>query len=376
MKEYKHIPTEESGRWHGPRGDSLCSPSSERSREILAQKGLAGIEYRGGEPDFTPVAEISVGLGFMTTARHSRGVLYDRRQYLHYDENGQVLNPRNVRGSVFYLSSYYSEPGNYDHADILAAEQWTQEQKDGHSWNAADIAAYRKEHDLTWHERQDMIHMDLVPTEINNDFNHRGGVSERKEVERIIAEAEWQYPSAYVYDDESMAEWEKLSEEEKDELRQQLFAEEYDEEAEIQALIAQHEQELREEREAPGEGELAQDESGEEAQSEEADAGQEDAREQEAEPDFWHDQAPDEANEPEEEQGFSWEQVSASSPQQDAPEENAMRLDNGAEETPDEPSEDSGFRWEAPAEETGSGEAPLEENQSEEAPSEGQEVSY
>lgn len=43
---------------------------------------------------------------------------------------------------------------------------------------AGDIADYREEYKLTWHELNDVKTMQLVPSEINGKFGHLGGVGE------------------------------------------------------------------------------------------------------------------------------------------------------------------------------------------------------
>ncbi|KYC86307.1 MULTISPECIES: HNH endonuclease [Heyndrickxia] len=41
---------------------------------------------------------------------------------------------------------------------------------------AKDIEKYRVKNNLTWHELNDGVTMQLVPTEINAKFGHLGGV--------------------------------------------------------------------------------------------------------------------------------------------------------------------------------------------------------
>ena len=44
---------------------------------------------------------------------------------------------------------------------------------------------WRKENGYTWHERNDMVICDLVPTKINRFFGHLGGVSECKKCRMV-----------------------------------------------------------------------------------------------------------------------------------------------------------------------------------------------
>ena len=48
----------------------------------------------------------------------------------------------------------------------------------GSIYTKADVSRYRQSNGLTWHELNDGKHMQLVPTEINAEFTHVGGVGE------------------------------------------------------------------------------------------------------------------------------------------------------------------------------------------------------
>ncbi|MDE6978879.1 MAG: HNH endonuclease, partial [Helicobacter sp.] len=67
------------------------------------------------------------------------------------------------------------------------AEQWTIENKEGKEWSAQDVREYRKENNLTWHERSDMKTLDLVPQEIHGNVPHSGGISACKNKIRGVA---------------------------------------------------------------------------------------------------------------------------------------------------------------------------------------------
>ena len=137
------------GEWSGEAGDSEWKPTpneipkknnEERKtwEEILEPYGKEGIEFKDGEPDFTSFAKATVEIDA-------------------FSDN---------RNEVFIQ------------ADEALAKQWTEEGKDGKEWTAQDVKAYRKEHNLTWHERSDMKTLDLVPQEIHGNISHSGGHSE------------------------------------------------------------------------------------------------------------------------------------------------------------------------------------------------------
>lgn len=66
---------------------------------------------------------------------------------------------------------------NFTQADEQLAEKWTEEGKDGKEWSPQDIKEYRKENNLSWHERSDMKTIDLVPQEVHGNVPHSGGIS-------------------------------------------------------------------------------------------------------------------------------------------------------------------------------------------------------
>ena len=187
----RQTPSLESNRWAGERGESICAPQSDAARQILEERGMSGVTYQNGVPDFSPFSESTVKLGYMTDARHSSGLVDGRDSkntvYAHF-EDGELVSSshRADKGSMADLHMKYDKPGNFEQADALTAEQWTADGKDGREWTADDVAQYRKDNGLTWHECNDMETMQMVPEAINADFGHLGGVAEVKETQRII----------------------------------------------------------------------------------------------------------------------------------------------------------------------------------------------
>ena len=68
--------------------------------------------------------------------------------------------------------------GNFEKADQALAEHWTKIKYKGKSWTAREIAQYRTDNKLTWHEMNNMESIQLVPTDVNSTFGHLGGVRE------------------------------------------------------------------------------------------------------------------------------------------------------------------------------------------------------
>lgn len=151
-----HTPTMENpnGKWSGDRGESMFVPTVDRVCEILRNKGLEGINYKDGIPDFNPISEAIVTIQGMSQHRLSQ-----------MGQNGERI------------------VGNYEKADIECAKAWNLEQRDGKDdWMHQDVKNWREANGYTWHEHNDMKTCSLVPTEVHDVCRHLGGVSEIKNI--------------------------------------------------------------------------------------------------------------------------------------------------------------------------------------------------
>lgn len=151
-----HTPTMENpnGKWSGDRGESMFVPTVDRIREILRNKGLEGINYKDGIPDFNPISEAKVTIQGMSQHRLSQ-----------MGEHGERI------------------VGNYEKADIECAKAWNLEQRNGKDdWTHQDVKKWREANGYTWHEHNDMKTCFLVPTVVHKVCSHLGGVSEIKNI--------------------------------------------------------------------------------------------------------------------------------------------------------------------------------------------------
>lgn len=143
-----------NGKWSGDRGESMFIPIADKVREILRNKGLEGINYKDGIPDFNPISEAKVTIQGMSQHRLSQ-----------MGENGERI------------------VGNYEKADTECAKAWNLEQRDGKDdWTHQDVKKWREANEYTWHEHNDMKTRSLVPTEVHKVCSHLGGVSEIKNI--------------------------------------------------------------------------------------------------------------------------------------------------------------------------------------------------
>ena len=149
LDEVKGCPIEgNGGHWEGERGNSkwfpnrdeipknpLTNPDGLTWGQILDKYGIDGIEFKNGEPDFSPGAKGTVEIDHFTDNRYGKG-------------------------------------GNFDQACERLAEQ--------RGCTKEEVKAWMKENKYTWHERSDCKTMDKVPTEIHGNIRHSGGISEAK----------------------------------------------------------------------------------------------------------------------------------------------------------------------------------------------------
>lgn len=146
--DFRRIPAN-NGYWMGKEGNSewrnnddyICinpqtNPEKLTWGEVCKKNDITGIQFKNGEPNFAEVSKGTVKID-------------------HFSDN------RNK---------------NYVQADIKLAEQQGK--------TPEEVRAYRKENNLTWHERYDMKTMDLVPREVHGAIPHDGGIARYKKLQR------------------------------------------------------------------------------------------------------------------------------------------------------------------------------------------------
>lgn len=155
-ERYDQTPVEgERGSWTGDRAESCYKPNIENEKgakvaEKLSEYGLDGIKYEDAVPNFDECAEETVEID-MTENRYS-----------------------NVSEGIV---------GNFEKADTECAKKWNAEGKDGKTdWTARDVADYRREHNMTWHECADRKTCQMISRDIHDYFGHSGGVCECKKI--------------------------------------------------------------------------------------------------------------------------------------------------------------------------------------------------
>ncbi|EIF14954.1 T7SS effector LXG polymorphic toxin [Bacillus velezensis] len=142
--------------FEGIRGESLSTlkpPPDPKLKSILDEAGIKGIQYKNGVPDFSPIAKAQVEINYMLGGKGTYGGKARRANFVQSD---QKLADQ-INGSPELASQFRMESGKI---------------------SARDIKKYREKNKLTWHELNDVKTMQLVPTKINSEFGHLGGVGE------------------------------------------------------------------------------------------------------------------------------------------------------------------------------------------------------
>ena len=146
-------------QFEGIRGESKCilkPPPNQQLKELLDEVGIDGIEYRNAVPDFSPTAKAQVEINYMLGGTGNYG---GKARKANFDQSDQKLADQ-LNNSPEFAKQFGMESGNI---------------------SSRDIKKYREINKLTWHELNDVKTMQLVPTEINRDFGHLGGVGEINE---------------------------------------------------------------------------------------------------------------------------------------------------------------------------------------------------
>ncbi len=132
-----------NGSWTDSRGDSMWIPDDDAVptrynpngltwRQILDKYNIEGIEYKDGDPDFSPISKGEVQIDDFTDDRSS----------------------------------------NFAQADEALAKK--------RGCSPEEVKKWRQENGYTWHECRDCKTMQKVPSEVHNNMDHSGGVSEYK----------------------------------------------------------------------------------------------------------------------------------------------------------------------------------------------------
>lgn len=146
------------GEWASSPGNSLCRPdvTTEGGRAVkeeLARARLEGIVYKGCVPDFGPVAKETVTIDTMTPDIET-----------------------NRTSAYQALADRWNAEGRPD--------------KEGNpktDWISRDVAEWKKENKLAFHECSDMHTCQFVPQTIHSYYKHYGGRSECAAKERLEA---------------------------------------------------------------------------------------------------------------------------------------------------------------------------------------------
>jgi hypothetical protein len=146
LERIKYTPADSSsiGSWVAAEGQEVirgeCKFVSNNAEvnAILKEYGVDGIKYTDGIPDFSKV----------------------------------VATKNSVCAEFPIDNMSVSRDFNFREADKILAEKW--------NMSYEEVVAWRKGNKYTWHELNDTKTMQLIPTSVNGQFKHIGGVGELK----------------------------------------------------------------------------------------------------------------------------------------------------------------------------------------------------
>lgn len=152
-ERYNKTPKDKE-QWLVERGESKCISFDPKVNEILARYGLDGIEYKNGIPDFSKLAW------------------------------GGNVEIEGMRGGLNKKALTKARKYNFKKAYEALS------QKTGVS--VKELQSIKEDFNLTWHECNDRKTMQLIPTEINGNFGHLGGVGETNILMRVFGIEEFE----------------------------------------------------------------------------------------------------------------------------------------------------------------------------------------
>ena len=156
-----------AGVFEGEPGESIFLPNDDKAREVLQKYGKGGVEYRNGDPDFTPFAQQDSPWGWRGSTVVEIPHMTDQR------ENPKLEDGRRPRGTS-HDPRY--DLGNFAQADNELRDVINKAIKP-RTVTSEQIVAWRKKEKLTWHEVDDGKTMMLVPSALHDKCPHSGGVS-------------------------------------------------------------------------------------------------------------------------------------------------------------------------------------------------------
>jgi len=151
----RRLPTENTGTIIGDRksGTFEFVPDDAETQKIMSKYGETTIKYNNDEPSFSPYTK-------------------------HDSQWGRVECEVEIGHMVGSREGTVDNLGNYQQADIALSQKISFET--GQNVTPEQIKNFRETSGLTWHETSDGKTMQLIPTEINANCAHKGGVSAKK----------------------------------------------------------------------------------------------------------------------------------------------------------------------------------------------------
>lgn len=137
------------GEWSGEKGNSEFTPANDEARETIKEFDRETVGYKDGVVDFSPFAKETVSIENMTS-----DIVTNRTE-----------------------------------AYRALSKKWNAEAKDGRTdWSSRDVADWKSENNLEFHECSDLKTCQFVPAEIHQACKHAGGRYEARCREAMNAE--------------------------------------------------------------------------------------------------------------------------------------------------------------------------------------------
>ena len=172
-------------RWQGSAGNSTMIPKDENSAisKELQKYGISGIEYKNGNPDFSPISCFNIQFNYFPAIYHyiSQSITVEQLK----KKDGSLISRDDLRNKIRTLWQGLTK--SYICQRLASDSDFAYDFEKSTGIHASAVTSVRtlndelKEKKLTMHEINNCSEIQFVPTNIHNAFKHIGGVGEMLE---------------------------------------------------------------------------------------------------------------------------------------------------------------------------------------------------
>lgn len=163
------------------------NPNDMKAIRVTQENGIEGFWYRDGRPDFTPVSSFNVTIDNMSNNRTGKGGNYEQAR------NSITNEIMNANGNINTLIQNgvlddYATPYTKKQVQGFLRSEKVQSAISSNDYEALSksVKKYINDNHLVVHE-VNTTDTQVIPFDVNNRYNHDGGVSDTKKAEKAVS---------------------------------------------------------------------------------------------------------------------------------------------------------------------------------------------